>query len=91
MIAYKYRSGKGTKDSEGREVFDRDIMLLSQDTIYVPTVEKLNDPAEALVDESIFEAQLRFFRKLGAEESIKLVEKSFRDFYKAYAHLEYTL
>lgn len=83
MIAYKYRSGRGTKDSEGKDVFERDIALLSQDIIYVPTVEQLNDPAEALVDESIFYAQLRFFRKLGAGESIKLVEKSFRDFYKS--------
>lgn len=81
MIAYKYRSGRGTKDREGRDVFERDITLLSQDTIYVPTVDQLNDPAEALVDESIFDAQLRFFRKLGAGESLKLVEKSFRDFY----------
>ena len=82
MIAYKYRSGRGTKDSEGRDVFERDITLLSQDIIYVPTVEQLNDPAEALVDESIFDAQLRLFKKLGAGESIKLVENSFRDLYK---------
>lgn len=83
MIAYKYRSGRGTKDSEGRDVFERDITLLSQDIIYVPTVEQLNDPAEALVDESIFDAQLRLFKKLGAGESIKLVENSFRDLYKS--------
>lgn len=83
MIAYKYRSGRGAKDSEGKDVFERDIALLSRDTIYVPTVEQLNDPAEALVDESIFDAQLRFFRKLGAGESLKLVEKGFRDFYKS--------
>lgn len=83
MIAYKYRSGRGTKDSEGKDVFERDIALLSRDTIYVPTVEQLNDPAEALVDESIFDVQLHFFRKLGAGKSLKLVEKSFRDFYKS--------
>ena len=58
MIAYKFRSGRGTKDSEGKDVFERDIALLSRDTIYVPTVEQLNDPAEALVDESIFDVQL---------------------------------
>jgi hypothetical protein len=83
MIAYKYRSGRGTKDSEGKDVFERDMTLLSRDTIYVPTVGQLNDPAEALVDDSIFETQLRFFKKLGAGESLKLVEKSFRDFYKS--------
>lgn len=83
MIAYKYRSGRGTKDSEGEDVFERDMTLLSRDTIYVPTVEQLNDPTEALVDDSIFETQLRFFKKLGAGESLKLMEKSFRDFYKS--------
>ncbi len=83
MIAYKFRSGRGTKDSEGKDVFERDIALLSRDTIYVPTVEQLNDPAEALVDESIFDVQLHFFRKLGAGKSLKLVEKSFRDLYKS--------
>ena len=62
MIAYKFRSGRGTKDSEGKNVFERDMTLLSRDTIYVPTVEQLNDPTEALVDDSIFETQLRFFK-----------------------------
>ena len=81
MVAYKYRPGRGTKDSEGRDVFMRDLELLSQDTIYVPTVEQLNDPAEALMDDSIFENQLRLFRRLGAGDSVKLVEKSFRDLY----------
>lgn len=83
MIAYKYRSGRGTKDSEGRDVFERDIALLSQDTIYIPTVAQLNDPAEALVDESIFDAQLQFFKKLGAGESLRQVENSFRSFYES--------
>lgn len=54
MIEYKFRSGRGTKDSEGRDVFMRDIELLSHDTIYVPMVEQSNDPSEALVDDSIF-------------------------------------
>jgi len=57
MIAYKYRSGRGAKDSNGKDVFERDIELLSRDTIYIPTVEQLNDPAEALVDDGVFKAQ----------------------------------
>ena len=28
MIFYKYRSGRGTKDSEGKDVFERDMGLL---------------------------------------------------------------
>lgn len=77
MIAYKYRSGRGTKDDNGRDVFERDIALLSNDTIYVPTVEQLNDPAETLVDDSIFKFQLRLFEKLGAKGTTKPVEESF--------------
>lgn len=49
MIAYKYRSGKGTKDGNGKDIFEQDIELLSHDTIYIPTIEQLNDPAEARV------------------------------------------
>ena len=52
MIAYKFRAGRGQKDAEGRDIFERDIDLLSKDIIYVPTVEQLNDPAEALIDDS---------------------------------------
>lgn len=81
MIAYKFRSGKGTRDGAGNDVFKRDIQLLSQDTIYIPTVEQLNDPAEALVDDRIFLAQLDFFKKLGLSDGIGIVKDSFRSFY----------
>ena len=80
MLAFKYRSGKGTRDRAGNDVFERDIQLLSQDTIYIPTVEQLNDPAEALVDDRIFLAQLEFFKKRGISEGIEKVEESFRFF-----------
>ena len=83
MIAYKYRSGRGTKDCEGKDVFERDIDLLSRDTIYIPTVAQLNDPAEAFVDDSIFKVQLQLFKKLGAKDSIQLVENSFGSFYES--------
>ncbi len=79
MIAYKYRSGRGTKDVQGKDVFERDIELLSKDIIYVPTVAQLNDPAESLVDEGIFKLQLRIFEKLGAKETTKPLEDSFHD------------
>ena len=67
MIAYKYRSGKGTKDSEGNDVFKRDIDLLSQDKIYIPTVAQLNDPAEAFVDDRAFNFQLQLLKTFGAK------------------------
>ena len=54
MIAYKYRSGRGPKDGSGKDIFERDMELLSQDKIYIPTIEQLNDPSEALVDFRMF-------------------------------------
>lgn len=83
MIAYKYRSGRGTKDFEGKDVFERDIDLLSRDTIYIPTVAQLNDPAEAFVDDNIFKVQLQLFKKLGAKDSLLSVENSFKSFYES--------
>ena len=83
MKAYKYRSGRGTKDCDGKDVFERDLDLLSRDAIYIPTVAQLNDPAEAFVDDSIFKVQLQLFKKLGAKDSIRLVENSFKSFYES--------
>ena len=79
MIVYKYRSGRGTKDGNGRDVFERDIELLSKDTIYIPTVSQLNDPGETLVDDSLFKVQLRLLEKLGAKSSTKPVEEGFHE------------
>ena len=79
MIVYKYRSGRGTKDDNGRDVFERDIELLSKDTIYVPTVAQLNDPGETLVDDSLFKVQLRLLEKMGAKSSTKPVEEGFHE------------
>lgn len=81
MIVYKYRSGRGSKDSEGRDIFERDIELLSKDSIYIPTVEQLNDPAEALVDVNDFKAILSFCKVFGVNDSIKNVEDQFSKFY----------
>lgn len=52
MIAYKYRSGRGTIDRDGNDVFARDIDLLAENKIFLPTVEQLNDPSEAMVEDS---------------------------------------
>lgn len=62
MIAYKYRSGRGLKDREGNDLFERDIRLLSQDKIFIPTIEQLNDPSEALVDFRLFNTQPDLFK-----------------------------
>lgn len=79
MIAYKYRSGRGVKDSEGNDVFKRDIDLLAGDSIYVPTVDQLNDPSEAFVNDEAFNFSLRLFRSLVDSNSVHRVEESFRN------------
>lgn len=81
MIVYKYRSGRGSKDSEGRDIFERDLELLSKNSIYIPTSEQLNDPAEALVDVNDFKAILSFCKVFGVNDSIKNVEDQFSKFY----------
>lgn len=81
MIAYKYRSGRGTKDSEGKDVFERDIELLSRDTIYVPTVEQLNDPAEALVNDDVLKSQLKWMKPFLSYGTARGLEDVFRSLF----------
>lgn len=81
MIAYKYRYGKGTKDGNGKDIFERDIELLSHDTIYIPTIEQLNDPAEALFDDGLFNLQMKLFKPLVSSGSMERVKDSLRDLY----------
>lgn len=81
MIAYKYRFGKGTKDDNGKDIFERDIELLSHDTIYIPTIEQLNDPAEALFDDSLFNLQMKLFKPFASSSSMERVNDALRDLY----------
>ena len=81
MIAYKYRSGRGTKDDYGKDIFERDIELLSHDTIYIPTIEQLNDPAEALFDDSLFNLQMKLFKPFAYSGSMERVNDALRDLY----------
>lgn len=81
MIAYKYRFGRGTKDDNGKDIFERDIELLSHDTIYIPTIEQLNDPAEALFDDSLFNLQMKLFKSFASRSSMERVNDALRDLY----------
>ena len=81
MIAYKYRFGRGTKDDNGKDIFERDIELLSHDTIYIPTIEQLNDPAEALFDDSLFNLQMKLFKPFASSSSMERVNDALRDLY----------
>ena len=81
MIAYKYRFGRGTKDDNGKDIFERDMELLSNDTIYIPTIEQLNDPAEALFDDSLFNLQMKLFKPFASSSSMVRVNDALRDLY----------
>ena len=81
MIAYKYRFGRGTKDDNGKDIFVRDMELLSNDTIYIPTIEQLNDPAEALFDDSLFNLQMKLFKPFASSSSMERVNDALRDLY----------
>lgn len=52
MELFKYRAGKGVYDDNHKEVFYRDIDLLSVNRIYVPLMQHLNDPTEGLFNDS---------------------------------------
>jgi len=81
MIVYKFRSGKGLKDDKGNDLFNRDIELLSHDTIYIPTVEQLNDPAEALFDDSMLQAEIGLIKPFVPEDSVNRVNDAVRSLY----------
>ena len=46
--AYKYRGGRGILDKDGCSIFERDVMNLAKNQLYLPTKDKLNDPTEGL-------------------------------------------
>lgn len=81
-ITYKYRPGRGPitlgPNNKEIEIFERDIKLLSQDRIYVPTPKQLNDPTESLVDDSALNTILDFLKQLSkSETSIKRLKDSY--------------
>lgn len=81
-IAYKYRPGRGPIDAnKHQEIFERDLKLLSEDKIYVPTVAQLNDPSEAIVDDSQLHLVFELFSPL-ARESMLRVEDAYANFRK---------
>lgn len=76
-IVYKYRPGRGPIDVNTHqiEIFERDLKLLSEDKIYVPTVKQLNDPAEAIVDDASLHLGFELFRPL-ARVPMKRVDEA---------------
>ena len=46
--AYKYRGGRGILDKDGKSIFERDVMTLVNNQLYLPTKDGLNDPTEGV-------------------------------------------
>ena len=46
--AYKFRGGRGILDKNGNSIFERDVMTLVNNQLYIPTKDGLNDPTEGL-------------------------------------------
>lgn len=84
-IVYKYRPGRGpiSIDSNDKEVeiFERDLQLLANDRIYVPTAKQLNDPTEAIVDDSRLNTGIDFIKQLMRDKSTVFgVEDAYTNF-----------
>lgn len=89
-IAYKYRPGRGpiARDDNNNhvEIFERDLKLLAEDKIYIPTSKQLNDPTETLVDESQLNIELDLIKNiLEDHKSVSIVEETYANFKK---HIE---
>ncbi|HMS66895.1 MAG TPA: DUF2971 domain-containing protein [Saprospiraceae bacterium] len=54
MLVYKYRSGDA-------DTLERDIMSLKRNYFYSPTVDKLNDPTEAITNSNPASEQIELF------------------------------
>lgn len=46
--AYKYRSGNGLFNKDGKSIFERDVITIVNNQIYLPTKQNLNDPTEGI-------------------------------------------
>lgn len=54
MKGYKYRSGIGILDKDGKSIFERNVNTIANNQIYLPTKDELNDPTEGFYDDASF-------------------------------------
>lgn len=79
MLYYKYRPGRGLLDSEGRDIFERDLTALANNQIFIPSVQKLNDPTEVFINDSAFWGIIDVFTPF-VEESANRVKEQYKSF-----------
>ncbi len=76
--AYKYRGGRGILDKDESSIFERDVMTLVNNQLYLQTKDKLNDPTEGIYGDYALRA---FFNALSEyshnveEQYNKFIEK----------------
>ena len=61
--AYKYRGGRGILDKDGKSIFERDVMILVNNQLYLPTKDGLNDPTEGVYRDDALRMFFNVFSK----------------------------
>lgn len=61
--AYKYRSGNGLYDKDGKSLFERDVITIANNQIYLPTKQNLNDPTEGIYSDYALREFFNAFKK----------------------------
>lgn len=69
--AYKYRGGRGILDKDGNPIFERDVMTLVNNQLYLPPKDELNDPTEGVYGDDT----LRMFFNVLSEYSNNVEEQ----------------
>ena len=78
MKGYKYRSGIGILDKDGKSIFERDVNTIVNNQIYLPTKDELNDPTEGFYDDASFIKLLETLKGYSSEvkkQYYKLLDK----------------
>lgn len=76
--AYKYRGGRGILDKDGKSIFERDVMTLANNQLYLPTKDGLNDPTEGVYGDDALRIFFNVFSKYShniEEQYNKFTEK----------------
>ena len=63
-------------------IYSKEISCCCLKILYIPTIEQLNDPSEALFDDSIFKMQMGLFKPFVTHEAVNRVKQALNDLYK---------